>query len=253
MRFGLTQPLKHYILGSSVTDMQILALQNKIFRLTKTNSTSYPNADLLDDLNIAYNDTTADLFLSDGRWQWDDTNQTDLPVATAALVSGQQDYTIPGAQLIIDRVEILPQGGNYFYRVLPRDVSDPMWGSTLLGIDNISQGAPIYYDISGTSILLYPIPGFSQAASIKVYFRRAQVDFTAGDLSTGTIAPGFASLFHDILAYKVAYDYAIINIPQLATGYWNTVQLKTAKLKAFYALRERDDSPRMSMRPIRFR
>lgn len=233
--------------------MQISAIKNKIYRLTKTNSTSYPDADLLDDLNIQYSDTTADLFLSDGRWQWDDANQTDLPVATCALMSGQQDYAIPAAQLIIDRVEIKPNGGTYCYKIHPRDVEDPMWGSNVLGLDNLSTGGPLFYDLAQNSIFLYPIPGYSQAASLKVYFRRAQIDFTSGDLSTGTISPGFASIFHDILAYKVAYDYAIINLPQLATGYWNVIQQKTAKLKAFYQLRNKDDSPRLSMRPIRHR
>lgn len=221
--------------------------------MTKTNSTSYPSQDLLDDLNIAYSDTTADLFLSDGRWQWDDTNQTDLPVATTSLVAGQQDYSLSTGQLIIDRVEILPNGGTYFYKLFPRDVEDPMWGSNILGLDATSTGAPIYYDVSGTSVFLYPIPGYSQAASLKIYFRRAQIDFTSGDLSTGTLVPGFTSLFHDLLAYIVAYDYVLINIPALATGYWNTILAKKAKLAKFNAIREKDDGPRLSVRPIRFR
>lgn len=233
--------------------MTITQLKNKIYRLTKTNSSSYLDPDLLDDLNIAYSDTTSEIFLTDGRWEWDDTNQTDLPVATAALVAGQQDYTLSAAHLMIDRIEVKPNGSTYTYKLIPRDVEDPMWGSGILGIDNISQGGPIYYDLAQNSVFLYPIPGYSQAASLKIYFKRAQIDFTSGDLSTGTISPGFASIFHDILAYKVAYDYAIINIPALAQGYLNAIQTKTAKLSKFYAMRNKDDGPRLSMKPIRFR
>ena len=233
--------------------MTLQQIANKIYRLTKTNSTSYPNQDIVDDINIQYSDTTADLFLSDGRWQWDDTNQSDLPVATADIVASQQDYALSVAHLIIDRVEVKANGAQMTYRLSPRDVEDPMWGSYFIGLDNVSTAAPMQYDLAQNSIFLYPIPNYSQAASLKVYFRRAQIDFSTGDLSAGTINPGFASLFHDILAYKVAYDYAVINLPSLAQGYLNLIQLKTQKLKTFYDLRDKDDAPRLAMRPILFR
>ncbi len=233
--------------------MNLQDISNKIYFLTNTNSTSYPAANLLIDLNIAYNRIVSLILQADGRWEYDDSNQTDLPIATTALVAGQQDYSLSIGQLFIERLEVKPNGGTFFYKLFPRDVADPMWGSDILGLDATTQAAPMLYDTLGTSVLLYPIPNYSQAASLKIYFKRAQVDFSSGDLSTGTLIPGFASLFHDLLAYLVAYDYAVVNLPTLANGYLAIIQRKEASLSSFYSQRDPDDQNRLSTRSIRFR
>ncbi len=242
--------------------MTLSGIQTKIYDLTKTNSTSYPNANMLIDLNIAYNRITSLIIQSDGRWQWDDDNQSATDQGgglggqqngTAALVSGQQDYSFPVTYLKLLHVEVKPNAGTFFYRLFPRDQADPMWQSYVLGVDTISQAAPIWYDITGHSVFLYPIPNYSQAASLKFFFQRGQIDFTLSDLSTGTLVPGFASLFHDLLAYLVAKDYVRINLPDRYALYAQTVVEKEAELKNYYAWRDPDDSARLSMRPIRYR
>lgn len=233
--------------------MQLNAIQSKIYGLTKTNATSYPNAQMLIDLNVAYSRITTLIFQADGRWEWDDSNNTDFPIATAALVNNQQDYTLSVGQLFIERIEVKPNGGTYFYKLFPRDVEDPMWGAEVTGIDTITVGTPMKYDVLGNSVLLYPIPNYSQAASLKLYFKRAQTDFTSGDLSTGNLVPGFASMFHDLLAYLVAYDYALVNFPDMARNYFAVVQEKEAALQKFYMQRNLDDGARLSNKPITFR
>ena len=233
--------------------MQIGDIQNKIYNLTKTNATSYPNAAMLIDLNIAYSRITSLIFQADGRWEWDDSNQSDLPIATTALVASQQDYSLSAGQIYIERIEVLPNGGQYFYKLFPRDVEDPMWGAEVTGIDNKTVGTPMKYDVIGTSVFLYPIPNYSQAASLKIYFKRTQVDISSGDLSTGTLVPGFNSLFHDLLAYLVAFDYCNSNGLGAAAGYLQVIQLKEAALKELYSMRNLDDGPKLTMRPINFR
>lgn len=233
--------------------MNLSSIQTKIYDLTKTNASSYPNANMLIDLNIAYNRTITLVAQASGRWQWDDTNQPDYPVATTALIANQQDYTLDVSHLFIDRIEVLPNGGKYFYKIFPRDVEDPMWGARVTGIDTVTVGTPMKYDVTGESIFLYPIPNYSQAASLKVYFRRAQIDIQLTDLVAGTLQPGFASLFHDLLAYLVAYDYAVINMPEVADGYFAVIERKEAELTKYYAYRDHDDSPRLSMGRINYR
>lgn len=233
--------------------MTIGDIKTKVYDLTKTNSTSYPAANLLIDLNIAHNRVTSLIFQADGRWEYDDANQTDLPISTTALVVGQQDYSLPVGYLVIDRVEVKPQNGTGFYKLFPRDIEDPMWGGEVNGIDATTQGSPGQYDVLGNSVLLYPIPGYSQAASLKFYFKRAQIDFTSADLSTGSLVPGFASLFHDLLAYLVARDYVLTNEPNLYAGYAQTVKDKETELKGFYGRRNADDAPQLTMKGIRHR
>ena len=48
-------------------------------------------------INERYLEITGFIISCDGRWQWDDSNQTNSPVATTALVSDQRDYTVLAA------------------------------------------------------------------------------------------------------------------------------------------------------------
>ncbi len=115
------------------------------------------------------------------------------------------------------------------------------------------------YDVTGHSVFLYPIPNYSQAASLRFYFQRGTqlFDYSLGTFADGSgstaSSPGFASLFHDLIAYLVAYDYCVVNIPELAAGYFATIQRKETDLKNYYAWRDHDDPARLAVRNIRFR
>lgn len=242
--------------------MTLSGIQTKIYALTKTNSSSYPAANMLVDLNIAYNRVTSLIIQSDGRWQWDDDNQSSSDQGsglggqtngTTALVANQQDYSFPVTYLKLLRVELKPQNSSFFYKLFPRDIDDPMYGSTMGGIDTVSVGTPRWYDVVGHSVFLYPIPSYAQASSLRFYFQRGSIDFTSSDLSTGTLVPGFAAPFHDLLAYLVARDYVLANNPALYAGYARAVQEKELELQKYYAWRDHDDSPQLSMSGTNFR
>jgi hypothetical protein len=242
--------------------MTIGNIQTLIYDLTKTNSTSFPNANMLIYLNAAYNRITSLIIQADGRWQWDDDNQPSADAGggvggqqngTTAIVSGQQDYSFPVTYLKILRIEAKPQGSNYFYKLFPRDVEDPMYGMSVAGIDTVNTGPPMVYDVTGHSVFLYPIPNYSQDASLRFYFQRGQIDFTSQNLTDGTLVPGFASLFHDLLAYMVARDYVLTNQPNLYQGYANVVNQKETELLKYYSWRNPDDSAQLTMSPIRFK
>jgi hypothetical protein len=242
--------------------MTLSDIKTKIYDLTKTNSTSYPAASMLIDLNSAFSRITSLIIQSDGRWQWDDSNQAATDQGgglggqqngTTSLVSGQQDYSFPVSYLKIFRIEIKGNGATAFTKLLPRDARDPKDDTKTQAIDTVTTGTPTEYDLTGQSVFLYPIPDYSQAASLRFYFQRGQVDFTSSDLSTGTLVPGFASLFHDLLAYLVARDYVLTNQPNLYQGYANTVQQKEMELKKYYAWRNPDDRNRLTMaEPMNF-
>lgn len=233
--------------------MTLSDIKNRIYLFTSTNSTSFPAADVLIALNAAMSRVTSLILQADGRWQWDDDNQSDLPISTTALVSGQQDYSFPVSYLKILRVEIKGNGGTYFIKLVPRDQEDPMWGMELQGLDSTTSGLPFNYDVIGHSIFLYPIPNYSQNASLKVYFQRSSTDFTSGDLSTGTLVPGFVSIFHDLLALWPSYDFAIANGLDNANQLFAEITRKETELLKYYAHRDPADRPSLSPRPIRYR
>lgn len=221
--------------------MNFTQITSRIYFLTKTNSSSFPIADLTAAANVAVEDVAGRILKADSRWQWDDTNQTDLPNATTALVSGQQDYSITTTHLSIDRVEIKDSAGNW-------TLLQPIDPQEIRGI-SLSQyaganGMPVTYDKVANSVILYPTPNYSLSAALKLYFTRGPVAFETSDT---TKQPGFNSLFHDLVPLKVAYDYAVANGLPTAQGFMSNILKREKDLEDFYGSRDRDHKRRFSV------
>jgi len=128
-------------------------------------------------INVWYRRVNSWIWESTGTWEYDDSNYTDLPVATGTLVAAQQDYEIPTTAQKIDRVEILDSSGNY--QVLEQ-IDKSQIKSIAMSEYMETDGMPVKYDLVGCSILLYPAPAAANvttAAGIKVYFSRDIRDF----------------------------------------------------------------------------
>lgn len=146
-----------------------------------------------------------------GGWLYDDSNNTvDFPTATAAVISGQKDYSLPSESLTVRGVEIKTTGG-VWQKLKPiteeqiRDVySEKQFMST--------ASQPMYYTPYSNSVRIYPATNYSQASSIRVSYDRGPVNFVSTDT---TKTPGFASLFHDAVAYGAGYFFSMYkSIPQ---------------------------------------
>lgn len=198
-------------------------------------------------INEAYDHVTSLILQSDSRWQYDDTNQTDLPIATTDLVSGQKDYGLSTSHLTIDRVEVKDSAGNWHalsqidQQELKRDKS------IALSEYQETNGVPEEYDVIGTSVFLYPTPNYLQSASLKIYFTRGPASFTSNEVSTGTKNPGFNSLFHELIPLWVSYNYAVENGLQSANGFFAAIQRLETSLSDFYGLRNRDFRSHLSV------
>lgn len=214
---------------------------NKIYFLTKTNSTSFPIADITILANNAMERVASLIMQADGLWQYDDTNQTDLPIATTTLTSAQQDYTISNTHLAIERVEVKDTSSNW--RKLSQ-IDKSEYQDVSLSQAFPSNGAPLYYDIQGSSLLLYPAPDYTQAASLKVYYKRGPSLFTTADTTKN---PGFNSLYHDLIPLWVAYDYAVANGLPTANGFLAEILRKEDALKRDFSLRNKDNPPRLTV------
>lgn len=225
--------------------MTITNLIDKVYLYTKTNSSSLPTASMLLYLNNAYERVTSLVMKNDGVWQWDDNNQTDLPIATTGLVANQQDYTLTTDHLAITRVEIKDETANW--REL-RPIDYAVVDGVAMTEFYETAGDPIYYDKIGASIFLYPKPDYTQAASLKLYFQRGPVLFTSADVSTGTKVPGFNSLYHNLIALWASYDYAITNGLQSAAGFLQEIIRQESALEEDYAKRNKDEKPQITVR-----
>lgn len=218
-------------------------LISKIYFLSTSNSTSYPIADLTIEANNALERVASLILRADGRWQWDDSNQTDLPIGTTALVQDQQDYAIPSTDIRITRLEVKDSSGNW-QLLRPLDQKD-LYNTSLTDFLKTS-GVPIYYDKIGNSIFLYPKPNYAQAASLKVYFQRGPSLFLTSDT---TKTPGFNSLYHDLIALWPAYNYSMANGLDQADRLMKQILTKEEALQEDYALRGKDEN--LALRPRR--
>ncbi len=229
--------------------MQYQDIKTKARFLTSTNSASFTDADVVILANNAVEHVEALINNADDRWEFDDSNQTDLPIATATITAGQQDYSLATSHISIDRVEIKDLTGNW-KKLNPIDQHDIRFQAlaegetTRNGAYYSTNGTPLQYDKLANSIFLYPAPNYTQASSLKIYFTRPPVAFLVGDT---TAQPGFNPLFHDLIAYWVSYEFAIANGKGNATMLWQTIQEKEQKIYDFYGQRSRDERPRMQV------
>lgn len=233
-------------------------IQSKIYFLTKTNATSFPSADMIVLANNAMDRVASLIMQSDGRWQFDDTNQPSsdqgdgtggLPIATTALVSAQQNYTFAVNFLNVERVELKDEDGNW-RKLQPIDQAD-VYDQSITDFMT-GGGTPAYYDKLGNSVLLYPTPDYSQSASLKVYYSRPPIVIQSSDISSTTTKPGFNSLYHDLIALWVSYDYAVANGLPNANQLMVEITRKEEALKEDFALRSQDEHIRISGKKYNF-
>lgn len=185
---------------------------------------------------------------SDSRWQWDDSNYTDFPEATTSLVDNQQDYTIETTHLQIIGVEVKDSSGNY-YNVHPIDHQDLKERDITPSEFFETAGTPEYYDLKGSSIILYPKPDASTvtlAEGLKAHFKRGANYFTNSDTTT---EPGFPSIYHRLIPLYASYDYAIAHeMTNKANTLLGEIEREKENLRDFMGKRNRDEKPFISMK-----
>lgn len=197
-------------------------------------------------LNNAVNRVVSLIMQADQRWEWDDTNQTDFPIASASLVSGQQDYAFDVSHLKVERVELKDSAGNW-NKLSPIDQAD-LYDQSLTTFLNTS-GTPLYYDKLANSVFLYPKPNYSQTLSLKVYFQRQPTYFLTTDT---TKVAGFNSLYHRLMALMASRDYALMRAMVNGKALSDLVIQGETDLQDSYALRGKDDHIRLGVKRYLF-
>ena len=166
-------------------------------------SATYLAATKVRNINNAYDEVSQTIWNAADGWQFDDSNQTDLPIGLSDLVHNQKDYSLPSDTLAVQKVEILDSSGNY-QLLKQRDLQDFDVATTEF---LETAGMPQYYDIFGSSVNLYPTPSSAYATmtdGLKVYVDRFVSAFVTGSTSR---EPGFARPFHRILSLAASIDF----------------------------------------------
>lgn len=217
---------------------------NKIWRSTGTNSTNYTAANIAIDVNIAQDEVWAEALKNNG-WNVDDFNQTDYPIITTNLVSGQRSYafTTDGSSnriLDIYKVQVKDSSGVYQDIELVDQQAD--CPSTMTDGQNLT-GTPTSYDLTGNGIFLDLIPSYNSTNGIRIFIDREPTYFVSSDT---TKVSGIDPLCHDFLYLKPAYEYARDkNLPQ-AEKLFRDLQVSMAKVKERYGTRQKNLVNRMT-------
>lgn len=213
--------------------------------LVDTDANNYTVANKTRNVNRWYDKVVSIILDSDGRWQFDDSNATDLPIGTTNLVDSQQDYTIDTTFLRILRVEVLDVNG-VWNKMLPIDQAD-IYNQAMTEFLK-TAGMPKYYDLQGSSVFLYPKPSsvnVTLTAGLKIYYQRNVSYFTSSDT---TKTPGFAPMYHRYLSLGAALDWAIKKQLPQKSDIAAELQQTEQDIRNFYALHNKDEKIQLTAR-----
>lgn len=195
--------------------MTLSELNEKLTRLTGENTTRYTNAQRAVDLTISLDKVASMIIDSQDDADFDDPNQTTFPEFHTDLVSGQRDYTftIGDGVLQYKEVEISWDGTTYYKaQRLDRSLIPYATGNADLLDDNFSKESP-YYDIEGSSVMIYPRPTAGDTGEVMVRTTRNVTPVTSAELTTGSKVLGIDRAFHYmVLLLTVQQRYIEQNI-----------------------------------------
>jgi len=199
-------------------------------------------------MNAWYRKADTWIWQAAGDWDFDDSNQTTLPIATTTLVDSQADYALPSTARKIERVEVKDINGNY-HLVLPIDKSQ-ITDEAMTEFEE-TNGIPEYYDIVGNSLYLYPAPDTDLTATtsaLKLYASRDIIGFsTTINSTTNAVSPGFNSNFHRICSLGASYDWCVSKGLAKAQNLRAELGQLESEIKEFYGSRHRDFKTRFGV------
>ena len=174
--------------------------------LCGTTTASYPLVQKVRNINNAYQDVARIIWECQDGWQWDDSNQTDIPKITTTLTAGTGDYRVPALSTAIEHIkgiDIKDENGNW-HKLKQIDFNDvnEAWDEY-----RSTDGLPVEYDLEAGFIRLKPAPAAGSvtvSSGMIVWVSRDAINFTTAS-TTGV--PGFAPQFHRILSLSAAIDF----------------------------------------------
>jgi len=210
-----------------------------LFGSSATLNTKYAIADRTRETNNSWDEAVAIMFRADPNYKWDDTTNSDLPIATLDLIANQDHYSLLESALVINRVRMFDSQGDFKTLIPVNEVE--------LSDDELKAvGEPTrYYKLSGV-VFPVSIPNYGGVGGVELRFQRGANHFSTTDT---TAAPGFNPMFHQYLAVGAALVYAIAN------GMTKKIQVLSAQktaiadaMREHYQLRSPDEKPKMKLK-----
>lgn len=203
-----------YFSAASTSD----GLIQEVDRICGTDDNNYTLKAKTARINQALDRFTSIALTSDGFWTFDDLNKGDLPIGTADLVSGQQDYEFADEILVVQKVLAKDASGNWSqlepanmrsmenenYRSSGNTGAYGSGGDPIWTLPSNNSGTPNRYQKFAHSLLLDPIPNYASTAGLKVVFKRNTVKFVSTNTDTEC---GIPSIFHPYICRMASLPY----------------------------------------------
>ena len=217
----------------------------------RVDATQWPTYKVVNSCNNWLDKVTGYAIGADRRFQWDDTNHTELPEGKRDLTVSVTDYSFLNDEqgntiLTLTKVELLQNG--YYTTLQPVDKNDEDYDADSFGQ---TSGVPSQYDkIADNIIRLDAIPTATVTNGLRFTFQRTPSYFTATDT---TKQPGVAPILHRGFVIASAYDMALSlglqNVQLLAME----LQKETDFMLQYFSIRGMDNDMRLQPSSISFR
>jgi len=183
--------------------MKISDIVSDIDFICGSTSATYLTGDKERNINNAYHGTAITIWESDGAWNFDDSNNTDAPIATRTMGDASATYLVPTTAIQIRQVEVKDNQGDWFKLVLKNYEDLTQSPEEYYS----SAGLPRYYSLVGNEIRLFPPPSASSTTLTSGLAVRLSRDVTELRISATTTTPGIPTAFHKILSYAASLDF----------------------------------------------
>jgi len=211
-----------------------------LFGNSESLNTDYSLTDRTRNINLALDEAVAELYRADPNHKWDDTTNTDFPIATTPLQANLDHYTMLDSSLIIHKVRVKNEDGSNWITLIPKIRSE------LTDSELSATGTPDKYFKLGEAIFPLPVPDYGIAAGMEISFQRGGNHFT---IANTTESPGFNSQFHQVLSISAALRYALANgmseKVKVLQGMKEDIILKMVE---HYQLRAPDEKPKFRLK-----
>lgn len=187
---------------------------------------------------------------SDGRWQFDDENYSDYPIATRDLVANQQDYPFLTTMLEILSVEISNAAGVWYTIGEVDEAEMANWHVSMTQRFKVPS-QPWKFSRMANSIFLLPATNYNYTGGFKVKYQRPPSYFVWTDTTKN---PGWGDTLHDYLANYAAWKYLLTRNPSQASVLKGLVdQAEQTEIPDFYLKREKDTTKSLYPKFVRRR
>ena len=216
---------------------QEVSLYHDALDLVDANSDTWSFTKFVRGANFALDEVLRKILRVNGRWQYADSNDTNIGTFLTDLIAAQADYTLDDSHFIIRRLRIKDKNG-VWKTLTPTDKRD------LTDTDLNATGEPVVYDKVGRSLMLYPTPDYSATGGIELTVQSGSNYFVVGDT---TKEPGIDPIFHRYISLYPARDYASKYNKDRVSYIDTLIQRLDEEVKELYATRDQDEAPTMTI------